>query len=57
LRVLIEQASATDPALRHRIKEAAAAYLATIPLSSDLERAFVERARACTTSIMRRPGA
>ena len=40
IRVLIEHASSTDPALRDRIKEAADAYVATIPQSSALEREF-----------------
>ena len=57
IRALIEQASSTDPALRDRIKGAADAYLATIPPSSELEREFIERARACIASIVRRPSA
>ena len=57
IRVLIEQASLNDPTLRDRVKESADAYLATIPTVSELEREFVERARACIASIVRPPAA
>ena len=57
IRALIEQVSSTDPALRSRIEAAAEAYLVTIPPSSELEREFVDRARACVASIIRRPTA
>jgi hypothetical protein len=55
IRELIEQASSNDPTMRDRIKEAADAYLATIPPLSELERKFIDRARACTASIVRPP--
>jgi hypothetical protein len=57
LRALIEQVSSTDPTLRDRIREAADAYFITIPPLSDLERAFIERARDCIASIVRPPTA
>ena len=57
IRALIDQAGANDPALRHRIEQAADAYLATVPPLSDLERAFIERARACVASLIRPPAA
>ena len=55
IRALIEQASSTDTGLRDRIKGAVEAYLATIPVSSELERKFIERAQDCIASIVRRP--
>lgn len=55
LRALVDQASATDPALRDRIRSAAEAYLATIPRASELEREFAERSRGFVESIVRPP--
>ena len=57
LRALIEQASLNDATLRDRIKDAADAYLATVPPLSELEREFSDRARACIASILRPPTA
>jgi hypothetical protein len=57
VRALIEHASSNDPTLRDRIKEAAEAYLTTIPPLSELEHEFTERARACIASIVRPPTA
>lgn len=55
IRALIDQASSTDPTLRQRIEAAADVYLATIPPVTELEREFVERARACIASVVRPP--
>ena len=57
LRALIEHASSTDPAVRDRIKTAAEVYFQTIPSpSSEPERKFIDRAKACIASIVRPPG-
>ena len=54
IRVLIEQVSLTDPALRDRIAGAVERYLAGVPQLSDFEREFINRARDCVVSIVRR---
>ena len=55
VRALIDQASFDDPELRQRIQDATEQRLASIPLLSELEAKFIERARACVQSIMRPP--
>lgn len=55
VRALIDQASFNDPELRQRIQDATEQRLASIPLLSELEAKFIERARACVQSIVRPP--
>ncbi|WP_152599648.1 hypothetical protein [Hoeflea sp. BAL378] len=55
LRVLIDQTSLTEPAVRSRIRGAVDAYLATIPPASETEREFMERSRGFVESLLKPP--
>lgn len=53
LRVLIDQTSMTDPAVRDRIRGIVDAYLATIPSTSEVESEFIKRSRGFVESLMK----
>lgn len=55
LRELVEHVSATDPAVRQRIRCAAETYLATVPQMSALEIQFIESSRGFIESMVRPP--
>ena len=52
LRTLVEQASASEPGVRDRVRGTVEHYLSGLEQNSELERDFAHRARAFTDSLL-----